>query len=344
MSPLYSLLLKNVKFVWMKIHQNSFDSIKVSLSSDTLLQHFNPNYETCLETDASSYGLGAVLMQRASSSGSWLPVQFASRTLNSSEKNYSQIEKEALSVIFGTDKFCKFLLGAHFKIYNDHKPLHTLFAKTKAIPNSCSARVLRWALKLSQFDYEFVYSKGSDNVQSDCLSRLPLPVTAPESEPFELVFALDSISDKLISHELIQWHSEQDSDFILLKEYIKYGCPLRISNATISKIKSNIPHMTILKGCILYYDRIFIPPSLRQEVLHKFHENHSGMVAMKCLVRELIWYPGLDKDLVRNCLSCQSVRAKPPQTAHLSYGTPSRPFDRVHVDHFFMRAKLVSLL
>ena len=170
------------------------------------MQNFVPHYETCIETDASSYGLGAVLMQRASPSDPWLPIQFASRTLSSAEKNYSQLEKEALSVVFGTDKFCKFLLGAKFKIFNfnDHKPLHFLFAKHKSIPTSCSARVLCWALKLSQFDYEFVYSKGADNVLSDCLSRMPLPTDVIESEPYELVFVVDAIDTKIISHETIE--------------------------------------------------------------------------------------------------------------------------------------------
>ena len=154
MSPLYHLLQKDVKYEWTDIQQNAFVSIKNQFCNGKILQHFVPHYETCIETDASSYGLGAVLMQRASPSDPWLPIQFASRTLSSAEKNYIQLEKEALSVVFGTDKFCKFLLGAKFKIFNDHKPLHFLFAKHKSIPTSCSARVLRWALKLSQFDYE----------------------------------------------------------------------------------------------------------------------------------------------------------------------------------------------
>lgn len=170
MAPLYSLLQKDASFTWNDVHHRAFETIKRLFLEGNILQHFNPNYETCIETDSSSYGLGAVLMQRESLYSPWLPVQFASRTLNPAEKNYSQLEKEALSVIFGTDKFCKFLLGAKFLIFNDHKPLHSLFAKFKPIPNSCSARVLRWALKLSQYDYHFEYSKGIDNVQSDCLS------------------------------------------------------------------------------------------------------------------------------------------------------------------------------
>ena len=178
-APLYALLQKNAKFCWTNEHQKAFDNIKQIFANSSILQHFNPSYETCLETDSSSYGLGAVLLQRSSSTSPWLPIQFASRTLNSAEKNYSQLEREGLSVVFGVDKFRHFLLGAKFLILNDHKPLQTLFAKHKPVPHSCSARVQRWALKLTQFDYEFVYARGADNVQSDCLSRLPLPDSVP---------------------------------------------------------------------------------------------------------------------------------------------------------------------
>ena len=81
---------------------------------------------------------------------------------------------------------------------------------------------------------------------------------------------------------------------------------------------------------------------MTRDVLSKFHENHPGIVAMKCLARELIWYPGLDKDieeLVRHCSSCQAVRPKPPQNAHITWPTPGRPWSRIHVDHFFYENK-----
>ena len=81
MSPLYHLLQKNVPFAWGPSQQDSFDRIKQLFKHDNVLQHYDPNAELMLETDASSYGLGAVLMQRLDAHSSWVPVQFASRTL-----------------------------------------------------------------------------------------------------------------------------------------------------------------------------------------------------------------------------------------------------------------------
>ena len=88
----------------------------------------NHNSETLLETDSSGYGVAAVLMQRQNSIIQWFPVQYASHTLNEAERNYSNIEREALGVIFGCDKFRKFLFGSKFVIRNDQQPLRKLFA------------------------------------------------------------------------------------------------------------------------------------------------------------------------------------------------------------------------
>jgi hypothetical protein len=77
--------------------------------------------------------------------GAEKPVAYASRTLSKAEKNYSQLDKEALAVVFAVKKFHQFLYGGHFKIYTDHKPLLGLLSSHKAIPPMASGRVQRWA-------------------------------------------------------------------------------------------------------------------------------------------------------------------------------------------------------
>ena len=154
MAPLYFLLQKNVPFEWTESQHNSFMSVKKLFTSHDVLQHYHPEYELLLETDACAYGIGAALLTRPDSP--WLPIQFASRTLNNSEKNYSNIEREALSIIFGLEKFRYYLLGSKFKIFNGQKLLTKLFAHNKEKPKSCSSRILRWALQLSQFNYSYL--------------------------------------------------------------------------------------------------------------------------------------------------------------------------------------------
>ena len=218
--------------------------------------------------------------------------------------------------------------------------MFTLFAKHKPVPVSCSVRVQRWALKLYQFDYEFVYSKGSDNVHSDFLSRLPLPVTCDEVEPYELVFVINSLDTSPISHDAIREHTQRDQNLTQLMSFIKHGCPDKIKNEALSKYKANIEHMTIMKGCLMFHNRVLIPPSLQSDKL--FHENHPGIVAMKSLAGSLIWFPGLDRDIY--IYIYRALRSRPPQKVHVAWPTPSRPWQRLHIDHFFYEDKVCLLV
>ena len=118
----------------------SFDEVKKLLTSDCLLVHYDPNKELILASDASPYGVGAVLSHR-NENGQEYAIPFASHTLTAAEKNYSQLEKERLAIIFGVKRFHLFLFGCHFIITTDHKPLQHIFKETSATPTMASARI-----------------------------------------------------------------------------------------------------------------------------------------------------------------------------------------------------------
>ncbi|XP_026686142.1 uncharacterized protein K02A2.6-like [Diaphorina citri] len=102
------------------------------------------------------------------------PIHFASKTLSSAERNYSQVQKEALAVIYGVQYFSKYLTGRKFTLITDNKALVTLFGEDKAVPMLSLARLQRWSLILSNFDYSLKYKKGTQIPVADALSRLPL--------------------------------------------------------------------------------------------------------------------------------------------------------------------------
>ncbi len=100
------------------------------------------------------------------------PIAFASRSLSKAETNYAQIEREALSIVFGVHKFYQYIFGRKFTLLTDHRPLTAIFGPYHGIPSLAASRMQRWALLLSANTYNIKYRKSHRN--ADGLSRLPL--------------------------------------------------------------------------------------------------------------------------------------------------------------------------
>ena len=107
-APLNELLKKEKSWDWSNECQEVFDKIKEALTSDFFLAHFDPNLEPIVACDASSYGVGACILHKMPD-GTNKPSTYASRILLPAERNYSQIEKEALGIIFAVTKFHRYL-------------------------------------------------------------------------------------------------------------------------------------------------------------------------------------------------------------------------------------------
>lgn len=165
--PLTSLLKKDVPFVWGESQEKAFNECKRLLTSSPILQYPDFNKEFILTTDASIHAIGAVLSQ--GDIGKDLPIAYASRTLNKAESNYSTIERELLAIVWAVKHFRPYLFGRKFTIVTDHKPLTWLFSVKD--PGS---RLVRWRLKLEEFEYNIVYKSGKSNTNADALSRPPI--------------------------------------------------------------------------------------------------------------------------------------------------------------------------
>ena len=136
--------MQGTPWKWGKAEQNAFANIKSALCCDSVLRHYDPDAELFLQCDALCIGVGAVFQREAD--GSLEPVAYAPRTLNQAKQNYSQIEWESLAIVFGVTKLRQYLLGRHFKLLTDHKPLITLLGEHKSVPQLGSARIKRWSL------------------------------------------------------------------------------------------------------------------------------------------------------------------------------------------------------
>ena len=150
-----------------------------------VLAHYDPELPIVLAADASAYEVGAVISHKLPD-GSERPVAFALRTLSASEKNYAQVEKEALSLIFGVRKFHQYLYGRKFTVVTDHKPLTYIFwPKQGSIPQLAAARMQRWALLLSAYPYNICFRPTTAHGNADGLSRLSVVTSSHLGNPTE---------------------------------------------------------------------------------------------------------------------------------------------------------------
>lgn len=148
-----------LQLLWTHLHQKT--CAKDALATSKILTHFNPSLPIQLACDASLYRVGAVI-SHVFPNGEERPIAFASRTLNKAESNYAQLEREALSIVFGVKKFHQYLYGRKFTLFTDHRPLTTIFGPHTGIPSLAASRLQRWALLLSGNSWQKATFGGQD--------------------------------------------------------------------------------------------------------------------------------------------------------------------------------------
>ncbi|CAB0040669.1 unnamed protein product [Trichogramma brassicae] len=165
-SPLSNLTKKNKPFEWTEECETSFLTLKQHLCKAPILQFPDMNQKFTLTTDASDYAIGAVLSQTVD--GNDLPVSYLSRSLNKHEINYTTTEKECLAALYAMSIYRPYLLGRKFTLQSDHEPLNWMHSRKDP-----GQRLMRWMFKFSDYDYDFKYKPGKENVVADGLSRNP---------------------------------------------------------------------------------------------------------------------------------------------------------------------------
>lgn len=332
-APLQTLLKKDIEWLWTSIHENAFTEIKNCISQAPVLQNFNSDLPVTIQCDASRDGLGCCLMQNGK------PVSYASRSLSSAERNFSQIEKELLSVVWATKKFHYFIYGRKCTVLNDHKPLETLLKK--GIHEIPSTRLQRLKLKLLKYDIEYKYLKGKLMHVADLLSRSFLNETeSDETYMYEVVHCIGQASylhcTEEQKQELIS-ETVKDDELMQLTDFNKNGWPEKIGQVpdTIKyyyKFKTDI---TIDKGLVFMKDKLIIPKSLRRNILQKLHEGHLGISKMKQCLRNMYYWPKSDEHIenfVRKCFACQTYQNNNVKEPLLSHDVPTLAFSKIGVD------------
>uniref|UniRef100_A0A4D5RCR6 RNA-directed DNA polymerase n=1 Tax=Ixodes scapularis TaxID=6945 RepID=A0A4D5RCR6_IXOSC len=198
-APIRALLSKNAAWNWSHEQETAFTKLKLMLVSDRCMAKYHPAYPTVVSADASSFGLGAVLLQ-TQPSGERRPVAFASRSLTATELRYSQTEKEALAAVWAIQRFDEFLRGLVFDVETDHLPLVSLFGKMDL--DVVPPRIQRLRLKVMRYQFTMSYVPGKLLATADTLSRMP-------TEPADSSRSVDTI--EVFAAEVLQTSSEAAS-------------------------------------------------------------------------------------------------------------------------------------
>lgn len=347
-APLDELLRKDVTWNWSNTHQRAFEQLKKSLSSEMILTHYNPRLDIIVSADASNKGLGACIQHRMSDN-SIRPIAYAARSLKDPEKKYSQIEKEALGIIFAVNKFHKYIFGRKFKLKTDHKPLLAIFGNKKGIPVYTANRLQRWAINLLAYDFDIDYINTESFAYVDSLSRLINQTTANDDDYVIAAIDFEANINQIINKNIEAIPVKNDQ---LKHAYLRDNSMQRLIELISSDWKNNEKIikddtefsqyynrrelLSTSNEFVLFGDRIVIPKTLRENIIKQLHTGHTGMDRMKNLARMYVYWPNIDKEIetfVRSCKKCALQGKTPTKTQLQSWPVPAKPWERIHIDY-----------
>jgi len=184
-TPLTDMLKKDSGTEWgddlvpTESQRKAFETLKEALVTPPILALPKRGRPYMVDCDASAYAVGAVLLQQQDEKDekSWATIGYYSKTLTKEQRNYSASERECYAVVWSTLTLRPYLEGSHFKVRTDHNALKWMLTL-----NDPSGRLMRWRLRLMEYDYEIVYRPGLKHQVPDALSRLPRPDSQPEDE------------------------------------------------------------------------------------------------------------------------------------------------------------------
>lgn len=326
-------LANDSRFVWTNLEESEFQRLKnEALQTIKRLGYYNPKDRIELFVDASPIGLGAVLVQFNTSN---IPriIACASKALTPTEQRYPQTQKEALAVVWGVERFSSYLLSKSFTIRTDAEANEYIFSGSHRLGRRAASRAESWALRLQSYDYRIERVSGSENV-ADALSRL-VEVTqdaAPfdEDDESHFLYTLD-VGNMEITWSDIEKCSETDGELELVREALQND----VWPDCLRKYEAQKKNLHYLGAMVFKDDRSVLPLSLRMNAMRAAHSGHAGEVAMKRIMRDFFWWPGMSAEVerfVKGCETCVLLSKKNPPLPLSSRTLPNGPWEILQID------------
>ncbi|UYV80443.1 K02A2.6-like [Cordylochernes scorpioides] len=336
-SNIRGILRKNVVWHWGPKQDGEFDHIKECVRNAPSLAHFDKSKMLILQCDASKDAMGAALLQEDR------PLAFASASFSDSQKQYSQIEKELLSVYYGCKKFEYLLSGHTFVVQTDHQPLLPLVKKPLS---DISPRLQRLVMKLIAFDFKLQYKPGKYLIVADTLSRdthpmdeLPTPFL--EDKRMVKMVRVNISDEKLVA---MQKDTREDPALVKVIDYVIEGWPICKKDVDEdAKVFFDFRHRLYLWNDLLCIgSAIVIPKTQRNNMLNLLHQSHQGISAIQGLARESLFWPRMSIDIaekVKNCEICQKHQKSKIRQPLKPFPVPDYPWQTVSLDIFYIQKK-----
>lgn len=339
--PLRELDKQSNDWVWLEIHQQSFDRVKEIITSSPLLALFDFNKEHRVTADASCHTLGAALLQNQGN-GEWVPVAYASRKLTDAERRYGQIEKEALAITWACEKFDFYLVGRQFEVETDHKPLIPLLGSKDL--SELPLRIQRFKMRLMRYCYQIFHTPGSKMFIADLLSRPPTEKEIKRIDRVEMhVNSLVTAEDDALVKE-IRRQAEQDDNYKAIVKAIREGWPGN-PKGEMRVMRGNADVLSEKDGLIFMNSRMFIPAAMRKDMLDRLHSGHQGIVKTYRRSQDSVWWPTIRREIMElvefcpKCIKHRRMRSLPLKQTEL----PDKPWSVIASDLFEFEGKSYAL-
>lgn len=346
-NALRKLTHDDADFVWTNTSQGDLDLIKKLITSVPVLQYFDAKKPVTIQSDASEFALGACIMQNG------LPISYASKVLTKTQRNYAQIEKELLSIVFACRRFDQYICGKpDVFVETDHQPLIRIATKQQL--SETPKRLQAMLMSLQRYQLKLKYVKGCEMHIADFLSRAPEESTGAEKQ-FEIYQLLAGEDIELVEFDQINALEDvpvRDKQIKRIREATLNDPVLQQLRKTVidgwpnekRDVQREIEHfwnfrddLSVCDNILLKSNRIVIPLQLQRDILERLHSGHQGIEYTMRLARQTVFWPGMNdqiKNKIRSCPTCLKyapAQRNPPMTTH---DVPSLPFERVSLDVF----------